>query len=1361
MARAPRTVMTRVAGPFFPTHPGEPLPAPRERRERRPPSIFKLREEAEEKAAEAAGVKVSASAAQAIVKHVQDSGKTGAEAGYILERLIASASSGEVKKPELLATLSTEQKKWYDKQVGQYQDLMTECKARYKAELQVLKDKCGDDARKYTNARLKLKAKIYPDWSSQAKQAEAKFEERQDKLAAAISAAKKAGVTGLSYDEIYSLATTSPTTAKKWGAELGLDKEQIATIRDVGLEELYKTEDIAGTRITLTDKEIPRELRKASPEEQEGLGIKKVGGKWQQDVVVAATGQYIPATLFDPLPPNQQAEVIAAPVGTMIGAGAGAILIPEIKEKSIVTIEATAEEKKRAKEAKAEAEARGWSCYAQIHTFKVKLKDGTTILVEALSESSAEQKAKDAGYKPAWVTRMMSGESIEPAKTPTGAYNVTSEGGETVTMVPFEHPETGETLLFPKDAAAELKDTKAYKEAKGTEAERLGIAYATAQRELDDWLTDLKNESPALYEIYQEQGYDVMVERLQRQQQEYEEFQGKVERGELVPIADDQYIPKEVWNAYPTGTQQILKEKGPAAFEAATTIVWEKGEKPAGVTWDPIFQKVSAEWEAAPARVTNEEFAALSTRQKQFYHLTEESTKRGLSLALTMVAPPSKPLLAEYTTDDVTAVDWAICGANAALIVVGFAPGALASSVAGKAIVIGASSTLSGVIGYETAKNWGGLTPVQRGLGIGVATLCAVPMLTTVARNVKIAASPAIPTAKGNVVAWKGLSVAGHPIIGRSGGKWVLGTRNLTLPEARLILNGYKPEMMLETKVFVNRTALTKAGFSKTQLDYLTKTLKNRNLFAGKMSPWLDKNVLIEPTQRLNAREIDIMMRHLANKADDVKDASLFYGSPTIKSQLAPELRGWRALHDWDIRLNLNQAKTEAFTRALIKELKARGGGTYRISPKSPTLIEKQIKGQWTHIADIHSQEMVSPGSVADIPTSKLDVTGQYSYGKMVSEPAITIKYPGVGELKIMRLSESGVRKADTILRVRQTPKGTAFMPPERGIAQPGVPKDAADFYVIVRNFLGKDIAEDWLKSWAKAMGYTKTQLANVLPKLRKAMLEVASQTPSDIVGYKFTPATSPKVSTGASPAVIVHIPNSLGASVSPSLESRISKPIYPYKKAQSPSVQSLASSGLSSVVSNVASKMPSVASSASKVLAKYSPAPRVVPSPSPKPSPSPSLLPSPSLAVSPSPVPSPSAVPSPGPSPGPSPVPSPYLGPSPAPTPTLKPSPRPRVEIGPSKLGRERVPKPGESLVSWRQGCYFVTLVPPYRTTGAKPDVIYSRHRPPWAKIVKGKHSPQRSLKAIGRVPGMIKVPMGVVTARVKNGRRISFMSD
>lgn len=92
-------------------------------------------------------------------------------------------------------------------------------------------------------------------------------------------------------------------------------------------------------------------------------------------------------------------------------------------------------------------------------------------------------------------------------------------------------------------------------------------------------------------------------------------------------------------------------------------------------------------------------------------------------------------------------------------------------------------------------------------------------------------------------------------------------------------------------------------------------------------------------------------------------------------------------------------------------------------------------------------------------------------------------------------------------------------------------------------------------------------------------------------------------------------------------------------------------------------------------------------------------------------------------------------------------------------KLGREKIPIRGQSLLSWKQGMYYVTVVEPYRTTGNKPDVIYSRHKPPWAKVVKGHQSPQKTLRAIGRRhPNVMKLPMGVVTARVKRGRVLRF---
>lgn len=99
-----------------------------------------------------------------------------------------------------------------------------------------------------------------------------------------------------------------------------------------------------------------------------------------------------------------------------------------------------------------------------------------------------------------------------------------------------------------------------------------------------------------------------------------------------------------------------------------------------------------------------------------------------------------------------------------------------------------------------------------------------------------------------------------------------------------------------------------------------------------------------------------------------------------------------------------------------------------------------------------------------------------------------------------------------------------------------------------------------------------------------------------------------------------------------------------------------------------------------------------------------------------------------------------------------------PRVKFMPTKLKQERIPGPERSLISWRQGMYYVTVVEPFRTTGGKPDVIYSRHKPPWGKVARGRRSPQRTLKSIGKVPGMVGLGMGVVTARVKRGKVLRF---
>lgn len=91
--------------------------------------------------------------------------------------------------------------------------------------------------------------------------------------------------------------------------------------------------------------------------------------------------------------------------------------------------------------------------------------------------------------------------------------------------------------------------------------------------------------------------------------------------------------------------------------------------------------------------------------------------------------------------------------------------------------------------------------------------------------------------------------------------------------------------------------------------------------------------------------------------------------------------------------------------------------------------------------------------------------------------------------------------------------------------------------------------------------------------------------------------------------------------------------------------------------------------------------------------------------------------------------------------------------------LPKERRLREAPSLVTWKQGVYWVTIVPPFRTKGTKPDVVYSRHKPAQAKVVaKGRGAPGKTLYAFGPLPPKIALPMGVVTARVKHGRRLTF---
>ena len=81
---------------------------------------------------------------------------------------------------------------------------------------------------------------------------------------------------------------------------------------------------------------------------------------------------------------------------------------------STATIGITQPELDRIAKAKAAGQCVGtMKTYYAVKTYQVKLKDGSTISVEALSSDEARKKAEGEGYKVAWVTKQFGGETIE------------------------------------------------------------------------------------------------------------------------------------------------------------------------------------------------------------------------------------------------------------------------------------------------------------------------------------------------------------------------------------------------------------------------------------------------------------------------------------------------------------------------------------------------------------------------------------------------------------------------------------------------------------------------------------------------------------------------------------------------------------------------------------------------------------------------------------------------------------------------------------------------------------------------------------------------------------------------------------
>jgi hypothetical protein len=404
---------------------------------------------------------------------------------------------------------------------------------------------------------------------------------------------------------------------------------------------------------------------------------------------------------------------------------------------------------------------------------------------------------------------------------------------------------------------------------------------------------------------------------------------------------------------------------------------------------------------------------------------------------------------------------------------------------------------------------------------------------------------------------YKGLSIGGNPILGVSNGKLVVGVNveKLSLPKATEIIGGFKPETKLETNILAREDSLRKMGINDIEISRLQNTLNNTKTFVGKKSPYLNPIFMSSDIKSLSKDEVNAVLRTVASNSKDVDEV---LGSLTIKPQLEPSLAEWRGLGDIDINTKLTDEEVPAFTKKLFDAIMGvNPRAELEIAPDGKDILTKATSTEKSHHAvQVHS---ITESKSLGADSSSIGRTGTMSYGRVVAEPAIIVDVPNVGKVKIMSLSESGVRKQDAILQWR---KGE-FAPPEHRV------KDIVDYYVILRTFKGEDIANAWAKKWGynpsdlrilSNEGETNLNVWKFIPDEKISVKSIESPSIPKVmiendniiaIGYLTSGAISKNVastiiplpSTITSKSTISEIPTS-GPSL-PSVSSKTSLPLY------------------------------------------------------------------------------------------------------------------------------------------------------------------------------------------------------------------------
>ena len=655
---------------------------------------------------------------------------------------------------------------------------------------------------------------------------------------------------------------------------------------------------------------------------------------------------------------------------------------------------------------------------------------------------------------------------------------------------------------------------------------------------------------------------------------------------------------------------------------------------------------------------------------------------------------PTKALLPEVTIKDIRPIEWAIGGAQIAAWSIPFVPKAILPIVSGGA---------AGIIGYVTVKNWRNMTTGQKALAVAGTVLISLPVLSRIGAT-KLIPRPAavkVPGAKGTeITVWRGFHVNGKPIFGISSSKPTLATWGIRRPTIAQIEAGWHPVTRIETTLLGTRRALKQMGVSADDIAKVEAVWKEGvPVFLRKKPPTsVVPEEMLSGSQRLTPQEVGAILKVSIQKW--AKKIRMIYGSSTMRPQLKKVLRDWRKWHDIDIQTNMTATEVAAYTDDIIRELKKLGTRA-RVDPKQPGVVQKWADGQWVKVTDIHALDV--------LPDSPIVAEGAYGY--LYAESPIRIKLPGVGKLRIMTLSETGLRKAGSV---------TSFQIDKIAPAAHRA-NDIADLYIIVLNYKGASVAE----RVAKAFGFTG-----------KELLKIAEKNPHRWAMWTLSPSPTP--GTGF-PSVAIYIPATLAASMSASLSAEL--------RSYSPIVSPATSSYIMRASPySVRSVGPS---------GKLSPS--LISSPSLKPSSSPSVIKSSSAisSISYSPSVSPRSYPPSRPSSAPSYAPPSYPPSYPPSAPTKPPS-YPLLVLTAGGEKRYKLPK---GSWTWKQGLFWKYIPPPW--TQDKP--ITLDHPPVGAKHL-GEKTPEKTIQMIGKprakVPKDASIDLGVVDIKISDyGKRIEFV--